>query len=121
MNEFMAVIKNYAGFSGRAGRREYWMFYLVYMIIYVALTVGSVVLPSVFGILTIVFALALFVPSLAVAVRRLHDSDRSGWWLLILFVPLIGFFWFLYLMIVEGTPESNRFGESPVGQIANAV
>lgn len=125
MNEFMAVIKNYAGFSGRAGRREYWMFYLVYLVIYVALAIASAVLPgtlgSAFGILVLVFAVGLLVPSIAVGIRRLHDSDRSGWWLLIVLIPVIGIFWLLYLMIIEGTPESNRFGSSPVALLPNSV
>lgn len=125
MNEFKAVIKNYAGFSGRAVRREYWMFYLVYLVIYAALAIASAVLPnalgSVFGILVLVFAIGLLVPSIAVGVRRLHDTDHSGWWLLIALVPLIGIFWLLYLLIIEGTPESNRFGPSPVTMLPNSV
>lgn len=125
MNEFMAVIKNYAGFTGRAGRREYWMFYLVYLVIYAGLAIASAVLPdalgSIFGILVLVFALGLLIPSIAVGVRRLHDSDRSGWWLLIALIPIVGIFWLLYLLIIEGTPESNRFGPSPVALLPNSV
>lgn len=125
MNEFMAVIKNYAGFSGRAGRREYWMFYLVYLVIYAALAIASAILPdalgSVFGILVLVFAVGLLIPSIAVGIRRLHDSDHSGWWLLIALIPLIGIFWLLYLLIIEGTPGSNRFGASPVALLPNSV
>ncbi len=124
MNEFMAVIKNYAGFSGRAGRREYWMFFLVYILIYIAIMILASILPSalatVFGIVGMVFALGLLIPSLAVAVRRLHDSDRSGWWVLLSLVPIAGLY-VLYLLIIEGTQGTNRFGEPPVAMIANAV
>jgi uncharacterized membrane protein YhaH (DUF805 family) len=124
MNEFLAVIKNYAGFSGRAGRREYWMFFLIYILIYIALAILASILPSalatVFGILTMVFAIGLLIPSLAVAVRRLHDTDHSGWWMLLCIVPFAGLY-ILYLLIIEGTQGSNRFGETPVAMIANAV
>ena len=124
MNEFMAVLKNYAGFSGRAGRREYWMFFLIYILIYIALAVLSGILPSalgtIFSILIAVFGLGLLIPSIAVGVRRLHDTDHSGWWMLISLIPLAGLY-LLYLLIIEGTPGSNRFGDSPMGMIENAV
>jgi uncharacterized membrane protein YhaH (DUF805 family) len=123
MNEFMAVIKNYAGFSGRAGRREYWMFFLVYILIYIALAVLTAIMPemlaTVFGLATLAFALGLFIPSLAVGVRRLHDTDHSGWWMLIGLIPLAGLY-LLYLFIIEGTNGPNRFG-NPVTVIENAV
>jgi uncharacterized membrane protein YhaH (DUF805 family) len=123
MNEFMAVIKNYAGFSGRAGRREYWMFFLVYILIYIALAVLTAIMPemlaTVFGLATLAFALGLFIPSLAVGVRRLHDTDHSGWWMLIGLIPLAGLY-LLYLFIIEGTNGPNRFG-NPVTAIENAV
>jgi uncharacterized membrane protein YhaH (DUF805 family) len=124
MNEFMAVIKNYAGFSGRAGRREYWMFFLIYMLIYIGLAILTAVMPkmlgTIFGILTAVFLLGMLVPTIAVGVRRMHDTDHSGWWLLLSIVPLAGLY-VLYLLIIEGTSGPNRFGESPAPMIANAV
>ena len=124
MNEFMAVLKNYAGFAGRAGRREYWMFFLIYLLIYIAAAVLAAILPGVLGtlfsILMLVFGLALFIPALAVGVRRLHDTDHSAWWILISLIPLAGLY-LLYLLIIEGTPGPNRFGDSPIGQIENAV
>jgi uncharacterized membrane protein YhaH (DUF805 family) len=124
MNEFLAVIKNYAGFSGRAGRREFWMFYLVYILIIIAVSILGAILPSsiaiVFSILILVFSLAMLIPTLAVGVRRLHDTDHSGWWLLISLIPFAGLY-ILYLFIIEGTQGSNRFGDSPVAMIANAV
>jgi uncharacterized membrane protein YhaH (DUF805 family) len=124
MNEFMMVIKNYAGFSGRAGRKEFWMFYLVYILIMVAVTILGAMLPAsmaaMFSILIGIFALALFIPTIAVSVRRLHDSDRSGWWMLLGLIPFAGLY-VLYLLIIEGTQGANRFGNPPVAMIANAV
>ncbi len=124
MNEFMMVIKNYAGFSGRAGRKEYWMFYLIYMLILIGLSILGAMLPvsmaSIFSILIGIFVLALLIPTIAVNVRRLHDSDRSGWWMLLSLIPLAGLY-VLYLLIIEGTQGTNRFGNPPVAMIANAV
>lgn len=124
MNEFMMVIKNYAGFSGRAGRKEYWMFYLIYMLILIGLSILGAMLPvsmaSMFSILIGIFVLALLIPTIAVNVRRLHDSDRSGWWMLLSLIPLAGLY-VLYLLIIEGTQGANRFGNPPVAMIANAV
>ncbi len=124
MNEFMAVIKNYAGFSGRAGRKEFWMFYLVYILIFIAIGIVSAILPQSIGsmvsMLSVVFALALFIPTIAVSIRRLHDTDRSGWWMLLGMIPLVNFY-VLYLLIIEGTQGPNRFGDSPVAMIPNAV
>ena len=98
MDEFITVLKNYAGFSGRAGRREYWMFFLIYVLIYTALAVLAGILPSalatIFSTLIVVFGLGLIIPSIAVGVRRLHDTDHSGWWMLISLIPLAG----LYLL-----------------------
>lgn len=124
MNEFLKVVKNYVGFSGRAGRREYWMFVLVYMLIYIGLAILTAIMPNMLakllGLVTLVFAVGLLIPSIAAGVRRLHDSDHSGWWMLLMLVPLAGLY-VLYLLIIEGTSGSNRFGESPVGMIENAV
>ena len=124
MDEFITVLKNYAGFSGRAGRREYWMFFLIYVLIYIALAVLAGILPSalatIFSTLIVVFGLGLIIPSIAVGVRRLHDTDHSGWWMLISLIPLAGLY-LLYLLMIEGTPGANRFGDSTVGMIENAV
>lgn len=100
------------------------MFVLVYMLIYIGLAILTAVLPgvlaTVFGGLTMIFALGLLIPTLAVATRRLHDSDRSGWWQLVSLIPF-GFFYVLYLLIIEGTPGDNRFGPPAVAAIPNAV
>ena len=113
-------LKKYADFSGRASRSEYWWFYLLIIIVYaVAMIVDSVIgTDQAFGPYGIVMAismLALLIPSLAAAVRRLHDTDRSGWWLLIAFIPLIGAIVLLVFFVTQGTTGSNRFGEDPYG------
>ena len=118
MSWYLKALKNYAVFSGRAQRMEYWIFALFNAIISIALGMidrftGSFSSDSHFGLLGGLFALAMFIPALAVAVRRLHDTDRTGWWILILFVPLIGAIWFLVLMILDGTPGNNRYGSDP--------
>src|SRR6187402_1361182 len=104
--------KRYADFRGRSTRTEYWLFVLFYLIVYVAcLLVGtasgsenaSVALAS-------LFALGSLVPSLAVAVRRLHDTDRSGWNILWGFLPIVGTIVVLVFLCLPSTPGTNRFG-----------
>lgn len=112
------VTKNYANFSARAPRSEYWLFTLFYIILSIVIGVVDGVLGMSFGgygILTIAFSLGLLIPSLAVAVRRLHDTDRSGWWVLITLIPLIGAIVFIVFACLPGTPGDNRFGPNPLG------
>ena len=95
MNWFMTALKSYAVFSGRSRRSEYWYFALCYLILYAVCAIvdgltGSFDRASGIGLFTGVLTLALLIPSLSVGVRRLHDTGRSGWWLLIAFVPLVG-------------------------------
>jgi uncharacterized membrane protein YhaH (DUF805 family) len=117
MNWYVAVLKKYAEFTGRARRREYWLFALFNLLIFVVLVVidakGGMMNPMGLGVLSGLYSLAVFVPSLAVAVRRLHDTDRSGWWLLILLIPLIGAIVFLVFMLLDSQPDENRHGPSP--------
>lgn len=122
MHWVQTVLKKYAVFSGRAQRAEYWYFVLFYVIGYVVLGLldGSLRSPdedSGYGLLTGLFALALLIPSLAVGVRRLHDTDRSGWWLLLMFVPLIGAIVLLVFTVQDGTRGDNRFGPDPKQQV----
>lgn len=118
-------LRRYADFSGRSRRKEYWMFTLFYVLVIVGLAVAAVstadsdadadIFGSVFGIVLIVFVLATLVPSIAVAVRRLHDQDRTGWWYLLSIVPYVGGLVLLVFMCLNGTPGSNRFGPDPKG------
>lgn len=142
--EYMILpFKRYAEFSGRSRRMEYWMFALLNVIVttvlmFVAFGAGGMAsladpeaaeagLGAVFGglgLLLVVYALAVLIPSIAVTVRRLHDRDMSGWWYLGAIVgsliPLIGFLVaiaFLVLMALPGTPGPNRFGPDPKGAV----
>jgi uncharacterized membrane protein YhaH (DUF805 family) len=112
MNGYLATLKKYADFSGRARRTEYWMFFLFNLIIAIVLGVIDTVIGSP-GIIGLIFALAILVPAIAVGVRRLHDTDRSGWWLLIAFVPLIGGLVLLVFFVLDGTPGQNKYGANP--------
>ena len=119
-------LTKYADFSDRAPRAEYWWFYLLTIVAsLVAMIVDSVIgtggtLGS-YGILTLLVTLGLLIPSLAAGVRRLHDTDRSGWWLLIVLVPLVGVIVLLVFFVFEGTRGDNRFGRDPyAAELAHA-
>ncbi len=112
MNHYIEVIKKYALFTGRARRTEYWMFVLFNFIIAFVLGIIEGVL-EIPGILSGIYMLAVLLPSIGVSIRRLHDTDRSGWWLLIGLVPLIGSIVLLVFMVMDSTPGENRFGANP--------
>lgn len=112
MDWYVAVLKKYTVFQGRARRQEYWMFFLVNIIISIVIgIIDGLISDSTF--LGLIYSLAVFLPSLAVAVRRLHDTDRSGWWVLIGLIPIIGFIVLLVFFAQEGNSEPNRFGSNP--------
>jgi uncharacterized membrane protein YhaH (DUF805 family) len=118
MNWYLQALKKYADFSGRARRKEYWYFVLFYVIILVVLLVidgfvGTQLGGAGFGILTCIYALAVLIPALAVTVRRLHDTGRSGWWILIQLVPLVGWIVLLIFLLIDSQPEQNAYGPSP--------
>ncbi|MDO6568841.1 DUF805 domain-containing protein [Alteromonas sp. 1_MG-2023] len=112
MNWYLEVFRKYAVFSGRARRQEYWMFFLFNMIISFVLGFVEGLLggPGVIGML---YSLAVLIPSIAVSVRRLHDTGRSGWWLLLVFLPLIGALILLVFMVLDGNEGSNEYGPNP--------
>jgi uncharacterized membrane protein YhaH (DUF805 family) len=118
MNWYIEVLKKYAVFSGRARRKEYWFFALFNVIIIFVLTVidmsaGLYDVVADIGLLSGLYSLAVLLPSIAVTVRRLHDIDRTGWWLLIVFIPVIGVIVLLVFAVLESTPGSNRYGPNP--------
>ena len=118
MSGFVAALKKYAVFSGRSRRSEYWYFTLFYLIFYLGLAVvdgalGTFDARSGIGLCTAVWALAMLLPSLAVSVRRLHDTDRRGWWLLIGVIPLLGAIALIVFLAQDSEPGTNRFGPNP--------
>jgi len=112
MNWYLDVLKKYAVFSGRARRKEFWMFLLFNIIIAIVLGIIEGIIGSP-GIIGMLYSLAVLIPSIAVSVRRLHDTDRTGWWVLIGLVPFIGFIVLLIFMVFDGTPGENQYGPSP--------
>lgn len=114
MNWYIEVLKKYAVFSGRARRMEYWMFVLFNFIIAVVLGIVEGILGSP-AILSTIYTLAVLIPSIAVSMRRLHDIGRTGWWLLIAFVPLIGAVVLIVFMVLDSQPGSNAYGPNPKG------
>jgi len=116
MKCYLEVLGKYAVFYGRAGRKEYWTFLWVNLII----LLGLVVINLLWGAPGIVkiYCLAVLIPSAAVSARRLHDTGRSGWWLLIYLIPLIGAFVLLIFMSLQGKNRRNKFGKNPKLTIA---
>ena len=118
MSWYIEVLKKYAVFSGRARRSEYWFFALFNIIIGIVLIIidsliGTTSEGAAIGLLTGIYSLAVLIPGLAVAVRRLHDTEKSAWALLVMLIPLIGGFIFLYFMVSDSDPGRNRYGRHP--------
>lgn len=111
MDWYLAVLKNYVGFSGRARRQEYWMFALFSFVISIALSIVDNILGT--SILGPIYSLAVLLPTLAVAFRRLHDTGRSAWWLLLGLIPLIGFIVLIVFAATEGEQGDNKYGPNP--------
>jgi len=111
MNWYLKVLNQYADFSGRARRTEYWMFVLFNIIFSVAATVLDVVVHI--EIFSLLYSLAVLVPGLAVSVRRLHDTGKSGWMILVALIPLVGAIWLIVLMATDSDPGENEYGSNP--------
>jgi len=114
MEWYLKVLKQYVDFNGRARRKEYWMFALIsaivsYGIAGIAIATGIEPLTYLSG----AYSLVVLLPGLGVSVRRLHDVGKSGWFLLIVLVPLIGAIWLLVLMCTDGEPGPNEYGPNP--------
>ncbi|MCF8364419.1 MAG: DUF805 domain-containing protein [Bacteroidales bacterium] len=119
MEWYLKVLRNYANFSGRARRKEYWMFALLNFIF----TIIAMIMDNVLGInygmdifygpLYTIYALAVIIPSLAVLVRRLHDVGKSGWWFFISLIPIVGAIWLLVLTVTDSESGENQWGPNP--------
>ncbi len=120
MNWYLKVLKQYADFNGRARRSEYWMFTLInvliigvlYVLMFMSGSDGGAMAMVAMGLVAI-YSLAILVPSLAVAVRRLHDVGKSGWMLLVGLIPFIGSIWLLVLYCTDSQPGDNEYGPNP--------
>ena len=113
MNYFLDAYKQFANFDGRASRKQYWMFYLFYLIGYIFFAIIDGLLRT-GGLFIALFALVSLLPNIAIITRRLHDIDKSGWWQLVIFVPIIGAIVLLVFLVMKGTETENRFGSVPL-------
>lgn len=123
MKWYFEVLKKYAMFGGRARRKEYWFFLLFNFLITIILAVfdgatGSFSAEAGIGLLGGIYALIVLIPSIAVSVRRLHDTGRTGWWLLIALIPLVGAIVLLVFMVLEGQSTTNQYGANPKEGVA---
>ena len=122
MHWYIDVLKKYTVFSGRARRKEFWMFFLFSAIISIFLVVIDEFMGwqfemggDILGFLSTLYYVAVIVPYLAVIIRRLHDTERTGWWILIAFIPIVGVLVLLVFLILQGTRGENRYGPDPKG------
>ncbi|CAN7392274.1 DUF805 domain-containing protein [Rossellomorea sp. LjRoot5] len=116
MHWYLTALNKYADFTGRSRRKEFWMFSLVNFVIMFILSFAANIVDSsgtIFMVLYGIYALAVFVPSLAVSVRRLHDTGRSGAWYFIAFVPIAGAIVLLVFMCFDSDHGSNQYGPTP--------
>ena len=113
MNWYLGVLKKYADFSGRARRKEFWMFVLFNFVI--AIVLGVVDWMIGMPVLGVIYALGVLVPSIAVGARRLHDIGKSGWWQLVGLVPLIGMIVLIIFFVMDSNPGDNQYGPNPKG------
>lgn len=115
MDWYIGPFKKFAQFDGRARRQEYWMFVLGNVIVGFIIGIIFAITQSLtlYYILFGIYYLAVLVPSIALGIRRMHDIDKSGWWLLISFVPIVGGIWLLVLAATEGTRGPNQYGPDP--------
>ena len=117
MEWYLKVINSYFDFNARARRKEYWMFVLINSIISIVSFYLDNILGTTFAIgygpIYIGYGLAVLIPSIAVAIRRLHDLGKSGWMYLLVILPIIGPIWLIILFVTEGEPGDNQFGPNP--------
>ncbi|WP_374266280.1 DUF805 domain-containing protein [Zoogloea sp.] len=117
MEWYLKVLRQYVEFGGRAQRKEYWMFQLFNLLAMIAMRL----LGELFGGesggegLSGLYSLAVFLPSLGVTVRRLHDIGKSGWWVLLGFIPLVGVLVLLFFLVKDSEAGSNAYGPNPKG------
>lgn len=107
------ILKRFLDFQGRSPRSEYWWFFVFTIVLYLVTMAAMAILP-ILGIIFAIGFIVLIIPSLAVAIRRFHDIDKSGWWILVGFIPIVGFILMIYFFTQKGTEGDNRFGPDPL-------
>lgn len=112
MEWYIGVLRQYAVYTGRARRKEYWMFLLISTIVSIVLNVVDGLFGSLGGA-SLLYGLAVLLPTACVAIRRLHDTGRSGWWLLLCFIPVVGVLILLFFLVQDGADEENEYGLNP--------
>jgi uncharacterized membrane protein YhaH (DUF805 family) len=117
MSWYVTVLQKYAVFTGRARRKEYWMWVLFNLIISIILNIidfaANLHIGANLGILSFIYGLAVLIPSIAVTVRRLHDTNRTGWWIFIVLIPFVGAIILIVFAALDSTPGDNRYGPNP--------
>lgn len=121
VNCYLNVWRNYHGFSGRASRKDYWGFVLINFLVAFVIGIVEAILGMDYGFISSLYSLAVICPNLALCSRRLHDTGRSGWWQLALFVPLLGFYPVYLIWIKKGSNEVNKYGAPVTAAAAEAV
>jgi len=118
MKWFIKVLQNYAGFNGRARRMEFWMYNLIFAIGFFALSLLSQIstIGMIFRIISTLAVFALIVPSIAVGVRRLHDTGKTGWWMLLAIIPFVGWIILVIFFVIDGQSQYNIYGNDPKGR-----
>jgi len=111
MNEFIRAYKKYVDFKSRDTRKQYWMFYLITLLLSIGLGIVDGVVGA-NGILAIGFALVSIIPSIAAGARRLHDTNKTGWWQLLYFIPLLGAMIVMIMLVLKTNDEDNRYGSN---------
>ena len=112
MSWYLEVLKKYAVFGGRARRAEYWYFLLFNLIVVIVLSIIDAAAGT-NPLLSGIYTLAVLLPSIGVAIRRLHDTGRSGWWILIALVPLVGAIVLLVFYVQDSSAGVNEYGPNP--------
>ena len=112
MEWYIKVLENYAVFDGRAQRMEYWMFFLINFFVLCGIGLLEYLILT-GGIIGTLYGLAVLIPSIAVSIRRLHDTGRSGWWILLSLIPLLGALVLLIFYCIDGEPGENAYGPDP--------
>ena len=118
MQWYLDVLKKYAVFSGRARRKEFWMFVLFNFIAVIVAGILDNILNTTYsnqstGIISTLYSLAVLLPGLGVAIRRMHDLGKSGWWVLVSLIPIAGIIWYIVLVATEGQHGDNQYGADP--------